>query len=85
MLGGCSTLANPSLADSLIARGASKVVGWDDTIDSFSNDRQMLKVLELTLINNLDIEDAVDLSMEKYYKPQTLYQATLKHHSNSEI
>jgi len=85
ILGGCSTLANPSLADSLIARGASKVVGWDDTISSASNDRIMLKVLELALVNNLNIEDAVNLSMEKYFQQHGPYTGKLKYYSGLEL
>ena len=85
ILGGCSTLANPSLADSLIARGASQVVGWDDTVSSSSNDRLMLKVLELALVNNLNIEDAVNLSMEKYFQQHGPYTGKLKYYSGSEL
>jgi len=64
VLGGCSTLSNPSLAISLINRGASSVVGWDALIGSTKNDSMVLSFLENHLINNMEIQDAVESSME---------------------
>jgi len=65
LLGGCSTLSNPSMAKSLIERGASTVVGWDDLIGSLDNDRALLAKLEETVTNNMEIEDAINSHMEK--------------------
>jgi len=68
LLGGCSTLSNPSMAQSLIKRGASTVVGWDDLIGSSENDRTLLAILEETVTNNVEIEDAVNSHNEKLSK-----------------
>ena len=79
ILGGCSTLSNPSLANSLIKRGASSVVGWDNLVGSANNDNTMLALLENHLINDMEIEDAVDSAMEKSFKGSK-YNATLFYH-----
>ncbi len=68
VLAGCSTLANPSLANSLINRGASAVVGWDDLVGSTDNDSMVLAFLENHLINNMEIEDAVEFVKENSSK-----------------
>ena len=59
VLGGCSTLSDTSLAESLIRKGASAVIGWDALVGSIQNDQVMLELLENVLINNMDIKDAV--------------------------
>ncbi len=68
VLGGCSTLSSPTLAKSLINRGASSVIGWDSLVGSVSNDNTMLKFLENHLINKMEIKDAVDLAMNEVPK-----------------
>jgi len=45
-------------------RGASSVVGWDALIGSVKNDSMILAFLENHLINNMEIQDAVESSME---------------------
>ena len=77
LLGGCNTLSNPSLANSLIDRGASTVIGWDDTVGNSSNDHAMLFFLEKTLVNNEPI-DKVLSDHAKYVPKETMaYPATL--------
>ncbi len=78
VLGGCSTLSNPSLAESLISKGASAVIGWDALVGSVQNDQVMLGLLEDVLINDMDIKDAVESAEKndsKYSKfnPNLLY------------
>ena len=68
VLGGCSTLSSPTLAKSLINRGASSVIGWDSLVGSVSNDNTMLKFLENHLINEMEIKDAVELAMSEVPK-----------------
>jgi hypothetical protein len=75
ILGGCSTLSNPSLAESLIKRGASSVVGWDNLVGSVNNDQTMLALLENNLINHMELKDAVELAEQKYTK-DSKYDAT---------
>lgn len=64
VLGGCKTMNTDSLAQSLVKRGASSVVGWDDQIGAFDNDIAMLKLLEGLLVEKMEIQDAVDSSMK---------------------
>ena len=66
VLGGCSTLSNPSLAKSLVNRGASSVVGWDRLIGSTKNDQVVLAFLESVLINDMQADDAVKFVNEKF-------------------
>lgn len=65
VLGGCSTLSNPSLAKSLVNRGASSVVGWDRLIGSVKNDQAMLTFLEGVLVNDMQVSDAVNFVNDK--------------------
>jgi hypothetical protein len=80
ILGGCSTLSNPSLADSLIKRGASSVVGWDDLVGSVNNDNTMLTLLENHLIEKMELEDAVESAMDKSAKGSK-YNATFSYYN----
>jgi len=66
VLGGCSTLSEPSLAKSLINRGASSIIGWDSLVGSDRNDRVMLDFLENVLVNDMEIEDAVQSVFKKH-------------------
>ena len=76
ILGGCSTLYNPTLANALIDRGASSVIGWDNLVGSSNNDQSMLAFLENHLIDDMEIKDAIDAAMSKYGK-STKYEVTL--------
>jgi len=82
-LGGCSTLANPSLAKSLISRGASSVIGWDDTVGSYTNDKFMLEVLKLSLADDSKIEEAVDSVKQVLDKIDLNYDGKLSYYSKS--
>jgi len=66
VLGGCSTLSEPSLAKSLINRGASSIIGWDSLVGSDRNDIVMLDFLENVLINDMEIKDAVQSVFKKH-------------------
>jgi hypothetical protein len=80
LLGGCSTAKNPSLVNSLISRGASSVVGWDDTTSSGDNDRYMLMYLKETLVNKMEEQKAVDYIMERYDMRDHKYYSNLKYY-----
>jgi len=80
IIGGCDSLSNTSLAQSLIKRGASSIVGWDNTIDVVANDIIMLQLLEETLINNMEIDEAINFINENFDWAITLNKATLKHY-----
>jgi hypothetical protein len=66
VLAGCSTLSNPSLAESLTERGASLVVGWDRLVGSDRNDRVTLAFLENVLVNDMKVDEAVQDANKKY-------------------
>ncbi len=78
VLGGCSTLSSPILAKSLINRGASSVIGWDNLVGSINNDNTILKFLENHLINEMEIEDAVKDAMSKV--PKGSYNANFSYY-----
>jgi len=82
-LGGCSTLANPFLAESLISRGASSVIGWDDTVGSQTNDLYMLEVLRLALADDSKIEEAVDSVKQMLDRTTLNYDGYLSYYSES--
>ena len=67
LLGGCSTLSSPSMAQALIQRGASAVAGWDDQISSAENDYTLIKILENIFEKNLDLDAAIDDSRSFFY------------------
>ncbi len=66
VLGGCDTTSNKSLTKSLLARGASTVVGWDGLVNSDQNDIVILSFLEKVLIDKVEIKTAVKAAMEDY-------------------
>jgi len=80
VLGGCSTLANPTMAQSFIKKGASSVIGWDNLVSSSDNDRALLKLLENIFEKKMDSKDAVDEIM-KDWRPNPRYNATLQYYS----
>ena len=82
VLGGCSTLSSPTLAKSLINRGASSVIGWDNLVGSINNDNTILEFLENHLINEMEIEDAVEAAMSKVPKGSQ-YNATFSYYKES--
>jgi len=67
MLGGCDTMSNTFLADSLLERGASSIIGWDKIVNAHDNDRAMLAVLEETFDNDVEIKQAVESVMDDFY------------------
>jgi hypothetical protein len=83
IIGGCESLRSYDLANSLISRGASAVIGWDSTINSDENDEVMLSFLEMILSENYDIPDAARLINEKY-SPDMEFSSKLKGAFNSE-
>jgi hypothetical protein len=76
VLGGCNTLSNPSLADSLINRGASVVLGWDNTVGSFDNDNVMLYFLKKTLVENLEVGTVLEELPHNNNQESMVYPAT---------
>jgi hypothetical protein len=76
LMGGCSTLKNDSMANALIKRGASKVVGWSDLVSSSDNDQALLQILENMADEKLSVTDATNKVRETFtLNPK--YAATL--------
>lgn len=83
VLGGCNTLSNPSLANSLLKRGASAVVGWDNRVGNSDNDVAMLYFLDSYLNQDLDIAKSVD-NLNKVMNPDWMpYPAKFTHYPNT--
>ena len=59
IIGGCKILASPELAEAFLDRGASAVVGWDDTVDLAHNDRAILRLLLAIVGEKMPIAEAV--------------------------
>jgi len=59
ILGGCDTIKRGLLSKALLDRGASAVIGWDDTVLSTKNDKVILALLEKMLVNGELVPEAV--------------------------
>ncbi len=81
ILGGCETTEGTILADSLLQRGASEVIGWNGLVSSRDNDKVIMKLLEETLVNDAEIQDALQSVMQEYDEKLAL-PATLKYYSS---
>ncbi|HLC24765.1 MAG TPA: hypothetical protein VJJ25_03965 [Nitrosopumilaceae archaeon] len=81
VLGGCKTMHTDSLAQSLVQRGASSVVGWDNPVSSSDNDASMLELLEGLLEDKMEMNDAMDSAMELLPIDNMSYPARMKVYS----
>ena len=54
------------MAESLINRGASVVVGWDNAVGSMDNDRALLIFFENNFVNNYEIDKNIDLNLKSF-------------------
>ncbi|MBS1252007.1 MAG: hypothetical protein MAG451_01043 [Anaerolineales bacterium] len=63
IIGGCESLASPPLAQAFIDKGASTVVGWNDTVDLAHNDRAILRLLLAVLGEKMSVEKAIRRTM----------------------
>jgi hypothetical protein len=59
IIGGCKILASPELAQAFLDRGASAVIGWDDTVDLAHSDRAILRLLLALVGEKMSIGEAV--------------------------
>lgn len=85
ILGGCNTLSNPSLAKSLIDRGASVVLGWDNAVSNTDNDNAMLFVLANLFENNLELNQVLE-KMPDFFQPQYMaYPSNFTSYSDSDF
>jgi len=81
ILGGCETMPHELLAEALVKRGASSVIGWNELVGSASNDKVITSLLEEMLVNGLKIDEAIDLVMDDYKKDKKS-SLRLKHFSS---
>ncbi len=81
ILGGCDTMSQVYLAEALVKRGASSVVGWNGLVELRDNDAVMLSLLDDIFNGNLEMDDAVEKVMNDY-KGKTYYGTKLKHFSS---
>jgi len=81
ILGGCDTLSHGFLAEALVKRGASSVVGWNGLVELSDNDAVMLSLLDAIFNENLEMDDAVEKVMTDY-EGKTYYGTKLKHFSS---
>jgi len=59
VLAGCYTTSSELLPQSLLDRGASVVVGWDNTVSAAQSDKVILAFLEKMLVNGEVVPEAV--------------------------
>jgi len=81
ILGGCETMPHELLAEALVKRGASSVIGWNELIGSATNDRVITSLLEKILVDGLKIDESIELVMEDYKKGKKS-SIKLKHYSS---
>jgi len=68
ILGGCDTMELSDFGHAFINRGATSVIGWNGLIDSDSNDKVLMSLIEKILIEKSEVDDAVDSVMVDYLK-----------------
>jgi len=66
IIGGCESVRTKDLANSLINRGASAVIGWDSSINYIENDEVMSALLEEVLINKTGFYDGIVSVMQEF-------------------
>jgi len=81
ILGGCDTMVYPYLAEALVKRGASSVVGWNGLVELRDNDTVMLSLLNEIFYGDKNIDDAVEKVVQDY-DGKTYYGTKLKYFSS---
>ena len=59
IIGGCDSLSSTLLAEALVERGASTVIGWDGLVDLTHNDRALLNIVRLLTVEDATPQEAV--------------------------
>jgi hypothetical protein len=76
ILAGCESLRNKDLARALIARGASNVIGWSDSVELEHNDKAIVSLTKALFQRRLPITVATQSTMNEIGKDPT-FQSTL--------
>lgn len=83
VLGGCNTLSNPSLGQALLDRGASTVVGWDNTVGNADNDQALLRFLDNYLKQEKNLDESIE-DVKRIHNPEWMvYPANFVYLSDS--
>jgi len=80
ILGGCETMPHEFLAEALVKRGASSVIGWNQLVGSAYNDKVITSLLEEILVNGKQTKESVESVMENF-KVDDRPKLALKHYS----
>ena len=80
LLAGSYTLENDSMAKSLVDRGASIVLGWDNEITNFDGDKIMLGLLEKILKENVKVKNAIEQIEQEFNSQDRFKNTTLKYY-----
>jgi len=81
ILGGCDTQEESLLANSLLRRGATEIIGWNGLITARDNDLVILDLVEEVLVNGVAMDEAVQLVMNDY-EDNMRTPATLEYYSS---
>lgn len=76
IIGGCESLATPQLAQAFLKRGASMVVGWDNTVDVSYNDQAILRLLLAVVGEKASVPEAIRRTMIEI-GPDPVYNSRL--------
>jgi hypothetical protein len=76
IIGGCQSLGTLDLAQALLDRGASAVVGWNEWVDLSHNDKAILHLLRGLTTERLTLEQAMRKTMNEI-GPDPAYQSML--------
>ena len=79
IIAGCQSLAASDMAEALVERGASVVIGWNEWVDSDRNDRALGRLLQALLDEGRTVEGAVAVTMAEV-GPDPVYQSVLTHY-----
>ena len=79
IIGGCQSLGTLDMAEALVERGASAVIGWDEWVDLAHNDRAILHLLHALTVEGLTVEEAVERTMSEV-GPDPTYKAVLTYY-----
>ena len=71
ILAGCESLKNTNMAKALIAKGASHVIGWSDTVELAHNDKAIISLTRALFERRLSPTKAVTSTMQEIGKDPT--------------
>ena len=76
IIAGCQSLAALDMADALVERGASVVIGWDGWVDADHNDRVLARLLQALLAEGQMVAQVVAVTMAEI-GPDPHFQSVL--------